>query len=283
MVRWSFLITFAAMDENEYMDFYCKNLLWKVQLDEKTAYYDNDISTLNYDAVIHNAEEFGITKASFLLAIKFYANKCKMPINLDALWKLSILIWHWKALHLIAMPEIRDVDQYIKFASFLKAGLAIESITIMGKLPNKSKRTKITLSSNEVINYFKDAMFNDAFSGKMLADDNRKSYTLGSMKFALDVLDKRTIAYQVARELTEFFQNYNRKKKIDESTKNMIMSILQIFSLVREKPNNTDYNKLFSDAKTGRLPICDHCYQPTIINGIGRNGERHGKAWGFIT
>ena len=269
LVRWSLFFTFAHMNENEYMDFYCQHLLWQVQLDEKTAYYDNDISTLNYDAVIHNDEEFGITKDSFLLAIKFYANKCKMPINLDALWKLSILIWHWKALHLIAMPEIRDVDQYIKFASFLKAGLAIENITITGKLPNKSRKTKITLSSNEVINCFKDAMFNEAFSGKLLADDNRKNYTLGSMEFALDVLDKRTIAYQVARELAEFFQKYNRKKKIDGSTKNMIMSILQNFSLVREKPNNTDYNKLFSDAKTGRLPICDHCYQPTIIKGFG--------------
>ena len=56
------------MNENEYMDFYCQHLLLQVQLDEKTAYYDNDISTLNYDAVIHNAHEFGITKDSFLSA-----------------------------------------------------------------------------------------------------------------------------------------------------------------------------------------------------------------------
>lgn len=255
------------MNENEYMDFYCQNLLWQVQLDENTAYYDNDISTLNYDAVMHNAGEFGITKDSFMSAVKFYADKNK--VNIDALWKLSILIWHWKALHLIAMPEIRDVDQYVKFASLLKAGLDVESITITGKLPNKTKRTKITLSSNEVISYFLNSMFSDSFSNNMIADDNRKRYTLGKMMFTINVLDKRTIAYQVARELTDFFCEFNGVEKIDESTKNLIMSILYVFSLVREKPNNTDYNKLFSDAKKGRLPICDHYYQPTIIKGFG--------------
>ena len=257
----------CCMNENEYMDFYCQHLLWQVPLDDKTAYFDNDISSLNYDAVLHNAGEFGITKDSFLSAVKSYADKCN--VNIDALWKLSILIWHWKALHLIAMPEIRDVDQYMKLASLLDKGLDVESITIMGKLPNKSKRTKITLSSDEVIACFFDAMFCEAFSQKIIADENRKRYTLGKMKFALDVLDKRTIAYQVARELTEFFLKYNGGDKIDESVKNMIMSILWNFTLVREKPNNTDYNKLISDAKTGRLPVCDHCYQPTIIKGIG--------------
>lgn len=267
MVRWSFFVIFAAMNENEYMDFYCQHLLWQVQLDEKTAYYDNDISTLNYDAVIHNAHEFGITKDSFISAVKYYTDK--RNVNLDALWKLSILIWHWKALHLIAMPEIRDVDQYVKFASLLQAGLDVESITITGKMPNKTKRTKITLSSNEVLINFFNAMFNEAFSSKLLADDNRKRYTLGRMRFTIEVLDKRTIAYQVARELTDFFCKFNGVEKIDEATKNLIMSILQIFSLVREKPNHTDYNKLFSDAKHKRLPICDHCYQPTIIKGFG--------------
>lgn len=262
-----FFVTFASMNENEYMDFYCQHLLWQVQLDEKTAYYDNDISTLNYDAVIHNAHEFGITKDSFISAVKHYADK--KNINLDALWKLSALIWHWKALHLIAMPEIRDVDQYVKFATLLQAGLDVESITITGKMPNKTKRTKITLSSNEVISNFFDAMFSEAFSGKMMADDNRKRYTLGSMRFAIDVLDKRTIAFQIARELAEFFYQFNGKKKSDESTKLLIMSILANFSLVPKGSNNTDYNKLFSDAKKGRLPICDHCYQPTIIKGYG--------------
>ena len=257
------------MNENEYMDFYCQHILWQVQLDEKTAYYDNDISTLNYDAVLHNAGEFGITKESFLSVVKSYSDKCKHPINLDALWKLSILIWHWKALHLIAMPEIRDVDQYVRFVHLLEAGMDVETITITGKLPNKSKRTKITLSSNEVISNFFNAMFSESFSSKMMADGNRKRYTLGRMRFALDVLDKRTIAFQIARELTEFFYQFNGKKKTDEPTKLLIMSILANFSLAPKGSNNTDYNKLFSDAKKGRLPICDHCYQPTIIKGYG--------------
>lgn len=257
------------MNENEYMDFYCQHLLWQVQIDEKTAYYDNDISTLNYEAVLQNAAQFNISKESFLYAVKFDAEKCKKPINIDALWKLSILIWHWKALHLIAMPEIRDVDQYVRFAKLLQAGMVVENITITGKLPNKSKRTKITLSSSEVISNFYDAMFSDSFYSKMMADDNKKRYTLGKIRFALDVLDKRTISFQIARELAEFFYQFNDKKKIDEPTKSLIMSILANFSLVPIGSNNTDYNKLFSDAKKGRLPICDHCYQPTIIKGFG--------------
>ncbi len=255
------------MDENEYMDFYCQNLIRQIQLGDGTAYYDNNISTLNYDAVIHNAEEFGITKDGFRAAVNIYASKCK--VDVDALWKLTILIWHWKALHLIAMPEIRDVDRYIKFASLLKAGLAVESITVTGKLPNKTKRTKITLSSYEIITNFKNSLFSDSFSNKMVSDDNRKRYTLGKMRFAIEILDKRTIAYQIARELTCFFCVFYCVEKIDRYTKNLIMSILYYFSLVREKPNNTDYNKLFCDAKKRRFPICDHCYQPTIIKDYG--------------
>ena len=151
------------MNENEYIDYYCQHLLVRVQLDDKTAYYDNDIHTLNYDAVLHNAEEFNITKKTFFSAVKFEVDASKKPINLDALWKLSISIWHWKALHLVFVPEIRDVDNYVKLASLLKGGLDVESITITGKLPNKSKRTKITLSSDDVLSTFLEAMFNKSF------------------------------------------------------------------------------------------------------------------------
>lgn len=264
-----FFYYFWGMNENEYVDYYCQNLLWRVQLDDKTAYYDNDISTLNYDAVLHNAGEFNITKKTFLSAVQYDADKCKEPINLDALWKLSILIWHWKALHVVFLSEIRDVDQYIKLASLLNNGLDVESITITGKFPNKTKRTKIVLSSDVVLSNFLNSMFNDSFSREIMADDNRKHYTLGRMQFTIDVLDKRTIAYQIARELTDFFFHYRGKGKTDEATKNLIMSILSNFSLVTKASNNTDYNKLFSDAKKGRLHVCDNYYQPTLIKGIG--------------
>lgn len=257
------------MNENEYMDYYCKHLLLQVQLDKGTMFYDNDISTLNYDAVLHNAKEFNISQDSFFSAVKFNASKCKKQINLKALWKLSILIWHWKALHIIFMPEIRDVDQYIKLASLLKNGLDVENITITGKLPNKTKRTKIVLSSDKVLSYFLNSMFNESFLNKIMADDNIKHYTLGRMQIAINVLDKRTIAFQIARELSEFFSYFNDEEKVDEATKNLIMSILAVFSLVPSGSNNTDYNKLFSDAKKKRLPICDNCYQPTIIKGVG--------------
>ena len=257
------------MDENEYVDYYCQNLLWQVHLDDKIAYYDNDISTLNYDAVMHNAGKFNITKKSFLTAVQYDADKCKEPINLDALWKLSILIWHWKALHVISLTEIRDVDQYVKLTSLLNNGLDIESITITGKLPNKTKRTKIVLSSNEVLSNFLNSLFSETFSREITSDNKTKRFTVGRMQFALDVLDKRTIAYQIARELTEFFLHFKSKKKIDIATKNLIMSILDNFSLVSNGSNSTVYNKLFSDAKNGRLPVCDHYYQPTIIQGKG--------------
>lgn len=257
------------MNENEYIDYYCQHLLVRVQLDDKTAYYDNDIRSLNYDAVLHNAEEFNITRKSFVSAVKIEAVECKKPINLDALWKLSVCIWHWKALHLVFMPEIRDVDNYVKLASLLKNGLDVESITITGKLPNKSKRTKITLQSDEVLSSFFNAMFNESFLERMIDDDHVKHYKLGKMQFTLDVLEKRTIAYQIARELAEFFYLFNGKTKIDDKTKRLIMSILAAFSLVPPASDNTDYNKLFSDAKKGRLPICDNYYEATIIAGYG--------------
>ena len=251
------------------MDFYCQHLLSQVQFDDGRVYDDNDISTLDYDKVLHNAKEFGISKASFLSAVKYDSEECKFSINLDALWKLSILIWHWKALHPVLMPEIKDVDRYVKFASLLKAGLDVESITITGKLPNKSKRTKITLSSDEVISVFLDALFKRSFTEKMMADDNIKHYTVGKVLLTYDVLDMRTIAYQIARELTHFFCRFRDKKRLDGSTKSLIMSILGVFSLAPVGSNNNEYNKLFSDARKGRLPICDHFYQPTIIRDFG--------------
>lgn len=257
------------MNENEYMDFYCKNLLLQVQLGDGIAYYDNDLSTLNYDAVLHNAKEFDITKGSFISAVKYDASKSKKSINLDALWKLSILIWHWKALHFIYTPEIRDVDQYIKLYLLLKNGLDVESITITGKMPNSNKKTNIVLSSDDVLYNILNSLLDDSFANKITDNNNIKNYTLGKRQFALDILDKRTIAYQIARELTDFFCAYNGKNKVDTATKNLIMSILANFSLVTKASNNTDYNKLFSDAQHGRLPICDHCYQPTIIKGFG--------------
>ena len=257
------------MNEDEYINYYCQHLLVHVQIDGKTAYCDNDIRTLNYDAVLHNAEEFNITRKSFFSTVKIEADDCKKPINLDALWKLSVCIWHWKALHLVFMPEIRDVDNYVKLALLLKDGLDVESITITGKLPNKSKRTKITLSSEEILSNFFNAMFNVSFFEKMTDDDHVKHYKLGKMQFTLDVLEKRTIAYQIARELADFFCLFNGETKIDDKTKRLIMSILAAFSLVPLASNNTDYNKLFSDAKKGRLPICDHYYEPTIIADYG--------------
>ena len=267
--RWSFFVTFAAMNENEYVDFYCQNLLWQVQLGDGTGYYDNDLRTLNYEAVLHNAKEFKITKDSFISAIKYDASKSKRSINLDALWKLSILIWHWKALHLIYTPKIRDVDQYIKLYLLLKNGLDVESITITGKMPDSNKNTNIVLSSDDVLNDIINSLLDDSFANKIIDDNNIKNYTLGKRRFAQDILDRRTIAYQIARELTDFFCAYNEKSKVDTATKKLIMSILANFSLVTKASNNVDYNKLFSDAKNGRLPICDHCYQPTIIKDVG--------------
>lgn len=257
------------MNENEYVDFYCQNLLWQVQLGDGTAYCDNDLRTLNYEAVLHNAGEFDLSKDSFVTSVKHYSDKCKTAINIDALWKLSILIWHWKALHLIAMADIRDVDLYVKFATLLEDGMDVESITITGKLPNKTKKTTITFTSDMVIANFFDAMLNDDFANKILSDKIRKNYSSKEWKFAIDVLDKRTIAYQIARELAEFFYHFNGEKKIDDDTKRLIMSVLSVFSLAPKGSNNTDYNKLFSDAKKGRLLVRDNYYQSTIIKDKG--------------
>ncbi len=257
------------MNENEYIDYYCQHLLWQVKLNDGTAFYDNDIRTLDYEAVLHNAKEYGITKDSFFSSVKFYAGKCKNSINLDALWKLSVLIWQWKALHSIFVTETRDIDLYIKLASLLNNGLDVESITITGKLPDKRKRTKIVFSSDEVLTTILNTLLNKSFANTIMADDNRKHHTLGTMQIALEVLGKRTIAYQIARELTAFFAHFNGESMVDEKTKGLIISILDSFSLVPPNSNNTDYNKLFSDAKNGRVPICDNYYHPTIISNIG--------------
>lgn len=264
------------MNENEYIDYYCQHLLVKVILEDKTGYYDNDISTINYNEVLQNAKEWGISKDSFISNVKYYAKQCKRQINFEALWKLSIVIWSWKMFHPIFMNEPRDVDKLIKLNLLRNLDMKVENITIIGKRPDKKKRDKIVLSSDEVITNILHSLFNDDFLRLLLSDKIWKHYPIDKPRSAYEILENRTIAFQIARELTGFFCHFFGMKKVDSATKNLIMEILFHFSLLgldnpQNKPqnkhlDNTDYNKLFSDAKTGRLPICDHCYKPTIIN-----------------
>jgi len=268
-VRWSFLFIFAAMNENEYIDYYCEHLLVFVHIDEKTGYYDNNIKTENYEHALHNAKLCGINKEAFVNSLKRRVKNCKRPINIDALWKFSITIWMWKSFSRIVMPEMGAVDQYFKLINRLNEGLDVKEIVFTGREPQKTKDINITLSEDILIKKFFKFLYSEELIKYVLTEENLKSYPKTHCYFAMELLPKRTLAFQIARELTNLFKDIFQIESLDESLKDIIMATLSNLNLAAKAANNTDYNKLFSDAKTERLPICDNYYHTSYLQEVG--------------
>ena len=268
-VRWSFFVTFAHMNEDEYIDYYCEHLLVFVYIDEKKGYYDNNIKTENYEHALHNAEQCGINKETFVNSLKYRVKNCKRPINIDALWKFCITIWMWKLFSPVVMPEMGAVDQYLKLINKINQGLDVKEIVFTGREPNKTKDINITLSEDILIRKFFEFLYSEELIKNILTEENLRSYPKTHYYFAKDLLPKRTLAFQIARELTHLFEHLFQIESLDDSLKDIIMAALSNLNLAAKAVNNTDYNKLFSDAKTGRLPICDNYYHTSFLQGVG--------------
>ena len=264
-----FIFYFCNMNENEYIDYYCEHLLVFVHIDEKTGYYDNNIKTENYEHALHNAELCGINKEAFVNSLKYRVKNCKRPINIDALWRFSITIWMWKQFSRVVMPEIGAVDQYMKLINRLNQGLDVKEIVFTGREPNKTKDINITLSEDTLIGEFIKFLYSEELIKYVLTEENLKSYSKTNCYLAMDLLPKRTLAFQIARELTHLFEHLFQIESLDESLKDIVMATLSNLNLAAKAANNTDYNKLFSDAKTGRLPICDNYYHASFLQGVG--------------
>jgi hypothetical protein len=257
------------MNENEYIDYYCEHLLVFVYIDEKRGYYDNDIKTENYEHALHNAEQCGINKETFVNSLKFHVKNSKRPINIDALWKFSIIIWMWKLFSRVVMPEMGAVDQYLKLINNINQGLDVKEIVFIGRQPNKTKDINITLSEDMLIGKFFEFLYSEELFKYVLTEENISNYPKTHCYLAMDLLPKRTLAFQIARELTQLFEHLFQIESLDESLKGIVMATLANLNLAAKAANNTDYNKLFSDAKTGRLPICDNYYHTSFLQEVG--------------
>lgn len=257
------------MNEDEYIDYYCEHLLVFVYIDEKKGYYDNNIKTENYEHALHNAEQCGINKETFVNSLKYRVKNCKRPINIDALWKYCITIWMWKLFSPVVMPEMGAVDQYLKLINKINQGLDVKEIVFTGREPNKTKDINITLSEDILIRKFFEFLYSEELIKNILTEENLRSYPKTHYYFAKDLLPKRTLAFQIARELTHLFEHLFQIESLDDSLKDIIMAALSNLNLAAKAVNNTDYNKLFSDAKTGRLPICDNYYHTSFLQGVG--------------
>lgn len=257
------------MNEDEYIDYYCEHLLVFVYIDEKKGYYDNNIKTENYEHALHNAEQCGINKETFVNSLKYRVKNCKRPINIDALWKYCITIWMWKLFSPVVMPEMGAVDQYLKLINKINQGLDVKKIVFTGREPNKTKDINITLSEDILIRKFFEFLYSEELIKNILTEENLRSYPKTHYYFAKDLLPKRTLEFQIARELTHLFEHLFQIESLDDSLKDIIMAALSNLNLAAKAVNNTDYNKLFSDAKTGRLPICDNYYHTSFLQGVG--------------
>lgn len=257
------------MNENEYIDYYCEHLLVFVYLDEKKGYYDNNIRTENYEYALHNAELCDINKERFVYSLNYYVKNCKRPINIEALWKFSITVWMWKLFSRVIMPEMGAVDQYLKLINNINQGLDVRKIVFTGRQPNKTKDINITISEDILIGKFFEFLYSEELIKSVLTEENLKNYPKTHCYFAMELLPKRTLAFQLARELTLLFEHLFQIKPLDESLKTIIMATLSNLNLAAKAANNDDYNKLFSDAKKGRLPICDNYYRTSVLQGVG--------------
>lgn len=248
------------MDENKYIDYYCEHLLVTCYLDENTAFYDNDIRTIDFNHALHNAKMCGITEKAFKNAFKSY----KHIVDVDALWKFSIIVWMWKSFYPILMPDLGAVDQYLQLINSLNQGLDVKDITISGRLPNQSKDTIISLTDDCLIGKLLCFLYSEDFRSLILTEQNIHNYSKTHFHFAKNLIPKRTRAFQIAREITKLFEHLFKVEKLDDTLKNVVMTVLVQFKLAKVASNNTDYNKLFSDAKRGRIPICDDYYSQGV-------------------
>ena len=175
----------------------------------------------------------------------------------------------WKRFSLVIMPNMGAVDQYLKLINIINQGLDLKEIVFTGRLPDKTKDINISLTDNLLIGKFFDFLISEELAKNVLTEQNINSYPQTNYHFVGDLIPKRALAYQIARELTLLFEHYFQIEALDESLKDIIMTVLSFFNLTTNAANNTDYNKLFSDAKTGRIPICDYYYDVGYLQGVG--------------
>ena len=268
--------TGRLMDEMEYVKYYCDHLLETAVIDGE-EYVFNDISRVDDKIVEENAKKLGINKEVFLHEVSKRYNSPSKRLNYDALWKLSLYLYHYIYLSPVICSEYGTVDEYMELITFIaKNGLN----KIQFYASNNGKNKTVTIKNEKLVDMIATYIINE--HNKILNKDSLNNYDfdLTKIKVSKDVENITTLKYAFIQELTIFFKS---KFGIDELTtpmKVVIMAIVIVFnkeSFVRkERSKEVDrdsddtldmkYTRLIYDAKKDRLIKTLYSHEIGILN-----------------
>ena len=268
--------TGRLMDEMEYIEWYCSHLLEKDVIEDE-EYVFNDLYLINDEIAEDNAKKLGINKEVFLYEVSKRYNSPSKPLNYDALWKLSLYLYHYIYLSPVVCSEYGIVDEYMElFTLIAKNGIN----RIQFYASNNGKNKTVTIKDEKLVDMIATYVINE--HNKILNKDSLNNYDfdITKIKASKDVENITTLKYAFIQELTIFFKS---KFGIDELTtpmKIVIMAIVIVFnkeSFVRkERSKEVDrdsddtldmkYTRLIYDAKKDRLIKTLYSHEIGILN-----------------
>ena len=263
------------MNEMEYVEYYCEHLLDKAIID-KEEYVFNDISLIDDWMAESNAEKLGIKKDVFVYEVSQRYNSYTKPLDYDALWKLSLYLYHYIYLFPVTYTEYGTVDEYMELFTFIaKNGLN----KVQFYASNNGKNKTITIKNEKLVDMIATYIINE--HNKLLTEDslNNFDFDISKIRASKDVDNTTTLKYAFIQELTSFFLKWFDIDKLTTPMKVVIMSIVMVFNKEsfnrkeRSKEVNRDsddtldmkYNRLMSDAKKERLIKILHSHEIGLL------------------
>lgn len=254
------------MEEMEYVKYYCDHLLEKAIID-KEEYVFNDISLIDDWMAESNAEKLGIKKDVFKDEVSKRYNSYTKPLNYDALWKLSLYLYHYIYLFPVTYTVYGMVDEYMELFTFIaKNGLN----KVQFYASNNGKNKSVTINNEKLVDMIATYIINE--HNKLLTEDSLKNFDfdISKIRASKDVDNTTTLKYVFIQELTNFFTK--KFGLLTTPMKVVIMAIVMVFNkesfkkkergkendknkIDRDSDDTLDmkYNRLMSDAKKGRL------------------------------
>lgn len=263
------------MEEMEYVKYYCNHLLDKAIID-KEEYVFNDISLIDDWMAESNAEKLGIKKDVFVNEVSQRYKSNTKPLNYDALWKLSLYLYHYIYLFPVTYTEYGIVDEYMELFTFIaKNGLN----KVQFYASNNGKNKTVTIKNEKLVDMIATYIINE--HNKLLTEDslNNFDFDISKIRASKDVDNTTTLKYAFIQELTSFFLKWFDIDKLTTPMKVVIMSIVMVFNKEsfnrkeRSKEVNRDsddtldmkYNRLMSDAKKERLIKILHSHEIGLL------------------
>lgn len=264
------------MNEMEYVAYYCEHLL-ETEVIDGEEYVFNDISRVDDEVVEDNAKKLGIKKDVFVDEVSKRYNSYTKPLNIDALWKLSLYLYQYIYLIPVTYTEYGMVDEYMElFTLIAKNGL--NKIQFYSSKNGKNKT--VTIKSERLVEMIKTYIISE--HDRIITEDSLNNYDfdLNKIKASKDVDNIATLKYTFIQELTNFFLKKFGINELTTPLKGVIMAIVIVFNkesfkrkergleIDRDSDDTLDmkYNRIISDAKKDRLIKTLHSHEVGLLD-----------------